>query len=59
MKPHWLLTLALGLVGVAVYGGDCLTSIAAGAGAVWVTVAAARPDDAAAATNWNCPGRPQ
>ena len=41
------------------YGGDCLTSIAAGAGAVWVTVAAARPDDAAAATNWNCPGRPQ
>jgi len=41
------------------YAGDCLTSIAAGAGAVWVTVAAARPDDAAAATNWNCPGRPQ
>jgi hypothetical protein len=41
------------------YNGDCLTSIAAGAGAVWVTVAAARPADAAAATNWACPGRPQ
>jgi hypothetical protein len=40
------------------YDGDCITSIAAGAGAV-VTVAAALPDDAAAASNWTCHGRPQ
>jgi hypothetical protein len=56
MKPHWLLTLALGLVGVAVYGGIALATPPSGVtNPPWSPVIGNFPDgiDATAKTDTN------